>query len=300
MPSFFHHPARHDVQAPSLELEHVSVAYDGIPALEDVSFTVHQGDQVAVVGPNGAGKSTLFNVIAGIVKPQRGSVRVYGSGPRGHICVGYVPQRNRIDLRFPVSVSDVVMMGRIGKIGLGRWPARRDRRIAQAALEQVEMLPFARRQIGELSGGQQQRVFLARALAQEAELLLLDEPLGGLDIPSQEAFLRILDRLRGQGITLLVATHDLNQAGERFPLILLLNRRLVALGKADEVLTAPILSQAYGNQMHVVRTPSGELFVTDDCCDGGVPPVPQMLGSQAPDHTAHAAPLEPQPEPLKR
>ena len=187
----FSQTAHHDELAPSLELVHVSVSYDGIPALDDVSFTVHRGDQVAVVGPNGAGKSTLFNVIAGIVKPQRGEVRVYGSGPQRHICVGYVPQRNRIDWRFPVSVNDTVMMGRIGKMGMFRWPSRTDRRIVAAALERVGMQAYAGRQIGELSGGQQQRVFLARALAQESELLLLDEPLAGLDMPSQEAFLSL-------------------------------------------------------------------------------------------------------------
>ena len=139
----FSQTAHHDELAPSLELVHVSVSYDGIPALDDVSFTVHRGDQVAVVGPNGAGKSTLFNVIAGIVKPQRGEVRVYGSGPQRHICVGYVPQRNRIDWRFPVSVNDTVMMGRIGKMGMFRWPSRADRRIVTAALERVGMQAYA-------------------------------------------------------------------------------------------------------------------------------------------------------------
>ena len=231
MPIRFHQNAHHDAQAPSLELEHVSVAYDGIPALEDVTFTVHRGEQVAVVGPNGAGKSTLFNVIAGIVKPQRGDVRVYGSGPSEHICVGYVPQRNRIDWRFPVSVNDVVMMGRIGKMGLLRWPSRRDRRIVAEALEQVEMHHYAQRQIGELSGGQQQRVFLARALAQEAELLLLDEPLAGLDMPSQEAFLGILESLHAQAASPCSSpptTSTRRRTSSRT--FMLLNHRLVAFG----------------------------------------------------------------------
>ena len=257
------------------------MAYDGIAALDDVSFTIHGGDQVAVVGPNGAGKSTLFNVIAGIVKPQRGAVRVYGSGPSKHICVGYVPQRNRIDWRFPVSVSDTVMMGRIGKMGMLRWPSRRDRRIVADALEQVDMQAYAQRQIGELSGGQQQRVFLARALAQEAELLLLDEPLAGLDMPAQEAFLGILDSLRAGGITMLIATHDLNQAADQFSIIMLLNHRLVAFGGAQDVLTESALTQAYGNQMHVVHTEDGSIVVADTCCSGGHPPVAQVLGSDA-------------------
>ena len=180
MTAILNRPAKHDIHAPTLALTNVSVNYDGIQALEQISLEIQHGAQVAVVGPNGAGKSTLFNVIAGIVKPQTGDVRIYGTGPNRHICVAYVPQRNRIDWRFPVSVTDVVMMGRIGRMGLFRWPARNDRRQVAAALTQVGMQDFANRQIGELSGGQQQRVFLARAIAQEAELLLLDEPLAGL------------------------------------------------------------------------------------------------------------------------
>lgn len=279
MPIFSQHNAQHDVLAPSLELKHVSVSYDGTAALDDVSFTVHRSDQVAVVGPNGAGKSTLFNVIAGIVKPQQGSVRVYGSGPHKHICVGYVPQRSRIDWRFPVSVRDTVMMGRIGKMGLFRWPSRRDHRIVEAALDQVEMTHLAQRQIGELSGGQQQRVFLARALAQESELLLLDEPLAGLDMPAQESFLAILGTLQDTGITILIATHDLNQAAQIFSHIMLLNHRLVAFGGPQDVLTEAALAQAYGDQMHVVHTEEGSVIVTDTCCGGGQPPVGRMLGS---------------------
>lgn len=281
MPVFFQHSAHHNAQAPSLELEHVSVSYDGIPALNDITFTVNRGEQVAVVGPNGAGKSTLFNVIAGIVHPQEGNVRVYGSGPRRHICVGYVPQRNRIDWRFPVSVNDAVMMGRIGKMGMFRWPTRKDHSIVADALAQVEMQPFASRQIGELSGGQQQRVFLARALAQESELLLLDEPLAGLDMPSQEAFLGILNTLQDKGITMLIATHDLNQAAKLFSTILLLNHRLVAFGGPNDVLTESVLGQAYGDQMHVVHTSEGSVVVTDTCCSGGEPPVQRVIGSEA-------------------
>jgi ABC-type Mn2+/Zn2+ transport system ATPase subunit len=275
----FSRPVPHDATAPALELEGVTVRYDGTLALDNVSLRVPRGDQVAVVGPNGAGKSTLFNVITGILKPQQGIVRIAGSGPYGHICVGYVPQRNRIDWRFPVSVADVVMMGRVGKVGLLRRPGRDDRRRVQEALAQVDMLPLAARQIGELSGGQQQRVFLARALAQEAELLLLDEPLAGLDIPSQEAILRILAQMRAAGITLLIATHDLNQAAEQFDQMMLLNRRVVAYGLPAQVLTTENLAQAYGGQLHVVHTVGGDVIVTDSCCGGGEPPVAQLVGT---------------------
>jgi ABC-type Mn2+/Zn2+ transport system ATPase subunit len=275
----FARPVAHDAAAPALELKEVSVRYDGTPALENVSLRIARGEQVAVVGPNGAGKSTLFNIITGILKPQQGVVRIAGSGPSGHICVGYVPQRNRIDWRFPVSVADVVMMGRVGKIGMLRRPGREDRRRVQEALEQVGMRAFANRQIGELSGGQQQRVSLARALAQEAELLLLDEPLAGLDIPSQEAILRILGEMRAEGITLMIATHDLNQAADQFDQMILLNRSVIAFGPPAQVLTTENLTRAYGGHLHVLHTSSGDLIVTDSCCGGGEPPVDQIVGT---------------------
>ncbi|MEZ4672716.1 MAG: metal ABC transporter ATP-binding protein [Caldilineaceae bacterium] len=211
-------------------------------------------------------KSTLFNVIAGITHPTSGRVDIYGSDPTGHICVGYVPQRNRIDWRFPVTVRDVVMMGRTRKIGLFRRARRSDHEAVQQALARVRMADLAARQIGELSGGQQQRVFLARALAQEAELLLLDEPLTGLDLPSQELLLQILMELRRQGITILVATHDLNQAAAHFAKVLLLNRRMIAYGAPDEVLTTARLQAAYGSQLHVVHSNGRDLILADSCC----------------------------------
>ena len=165
------------------------------PHSDDISFDLWPGERVAVVGPNGAGKSTLLKVVAGILAPSNGRADVYGYGAGGHICIGYVPQRSNVDWTFPVSVADVVMMGRVAKIGILRQAGRGDWQRVQDALAQVGMEEFAKRQIGELSGGQQQRVFIARALAQEAELLLMDEPLTGLDIPSQEAIFGILDQL---------------------------------------------------------------------------------------------------------
>jgi len=267
--SALHHPALHDASLPAIELENVSVRYDQTIALEQITLRLNRGDRVAVVGPNGAGKSTLFHVIAGVVRPTEGQVRIYGSGPGGHICVGYVPQRKVIDWDFPVTVTDVVMMGRVGKMGFLRWPARRDRAAVRAALDEVGMSAFADRQIGELSGGQQQRVFLARVLAQEAELLLMDEPLTGLDMPSQEAILALIDRIQQQGVTVMVASHDLNQAGEQFPTLLLLNRRLVAFGPPDQVLTTPNLLAAYGGHMHVVHTGEGDMLLADTCCSEG-------------------------------
>ncbi len=266
-----HAPVEHTRGAPALALEEVSVYYGAVCALDRVSMALQPGGQCAVVGPNGAGKSTLFHVLAGVVRPDAGSVRLYGSEPGSHICVGYVPQRTKADGNFPVTVRDVVLMGRTGKIGMLRRPGRRDRELVDAALVRVGMADLAGRQIGDLSGGQQQRVFLARALAQEAEILLLDEPLTGLDLPSQEAILTLLDELRRQAITILVATHDLNQAAARFPLVALINRRLVAFGPPAQVLTAENLAGAFGSHIHVVHTSEGDLLVTDSCCDGEHP-----------------------------
>ena len=217
-------------------------------ALQDISCQVKPGERIAVVGPNGAGKSTLFKLIVGTVKPSRGAVDVYGNEPGGHICIAYVPQRNQIDWAFPVTVEDVVMMGRVGQIGLFRWPRRRDWQVVRESLARVGASQLAKKQIGELSGGQQQRVFMARALAQEAELLLLDEPLTGLDIPSQEAIFEILDSLRPEAVTVMVATHDLGLAAERFDRVMLLNHRLVAFDVPTAVLQPDYLLKAYGGQ----------------------------------------------------
>ena len=269
------HPTPHDSSAPTLALHHLSVRYGPTVALDDLSFTVEPGAHVAVVGPNGAGKSTLFNVVAGTIAPAQGKVDIFGSQPQRHICIGYVPQRSQIDARFPVSVWDVVMMGRVGQIGFFRRARAVDREAVASALEQVDMLNLQRRQIGELSGGQQQRVFLARALAQGAELLLLDEPLSGLDAPSQEAILLLIASLRGQPITVLTATHDLNQAAEHFSHVMLLNRRLIAYGAPADVLTAQNLAAAYGNHLHVLPSRNGASLtvLADSCCDEGAPPI---------------------------
>jgi manganese/iron transport system ATP-binding protein len=185
----------HQVGAPILEVSDVTVRYDGRLALEEVSFQLTPGERMAVVGPNGAGKSTLFKVIAGVLQPTTGKVSVYGHGPGGHICIAYVPQRSQVDWSFPVNVADVVMMGRIGKLGPLRWPKARDWAYVRQCLEVVGVADLADRQISELSGGQQQRMFIARALAQEAELMLMDEPLTGLDLTSQEDTFHILDEL---------------------------------------------------------------------------------------------------------
>lgn len=259
----------HHTDAPVVSFEHITVRYNGAaPALEDVSFDLWPGERVAVVGPNGAGKSTLLKVIAGILTPSSGRADVYGYGAGGHICIGYVPQRSSVDWTFPVNVSDVVMMGRVAKIGLLRQAGRADWQRVRDAIHRVGMDQFAGRQIGELSGGQQQRVFIARALAQEAELLLMDEPLTGLDIPSREAIFGILDQLKQQHMTVLVSTHDLQLASDKFDRLMLLNRRLLGLGHPSEVLTQENLQQAYGSHLTVLSGTEGMMALSDTCCDG--------------------------------
>jgi manganese/iron transport system ATP-binding protein len=254
-------PVAHEHNAPFLAVEHVAVRYESHTALEDVTFSLEMGQRVAVVGPNGAGKSTLFRVIAGVLNPTEGQVRVAGHCPGGHICIAYLPQRSQVDWRFPVTVADVVMMGRVGRIGLLRRPARRDRAYVAECLRIVGIADLANRQIGELSGGQQQRMFIARALAQEAELMLMDEPLTGLDIGAQNEIMRILDSLRERGVTVMVATHDLSSAAEQFDRVMLLNSRLIGFGAPQDVLTPQRLESAYGGHLHMVQT-------ADTCCGG--------------------------------
>ena len=229
-----------------------------INALDKISFQAELGKQIAIIGPNGAGKSTLLKVAAGLLKPDSGSVRMFGYTPDCHICIAYVPQRSEIDWQFPVTVSDVVMMGRTRQIGLMRRPSRQDREIVYTSLERVQMAALANKQIGELSGGQQQRVFIARALALAANLLLMDEPLAGLDMPSQEALLDILDGLRPDKVTVLLATHDLSIAAERFDRVMLLNKQIVALGSSTAVLTTANLAAAYGRRNPIHSSGAGQ------------------------------------------
>lgn len=256
--------AEHHASEPILRVSELSVVYDHGIALQDINFTLQRAIRLAVLGPNGAGKSTLLKVIAGVLQPSRGKVQVFGEEPGQHICIAYVPQRSQVDWNFPVRVIDVVLMGRIGKLGLLRRPSREDRKIAAHALQVVNMAGLAERQISELSGGQQQRMFIARALAQEAELMLMDEPLTGLDSTAQEDIFRILETLRQQRVTVLVALHDLKIAAERFDEVMLLNRQLIGLGKPAEVFTPERLAQAYG--LDRVTAPAGWLAFDDTCC----------------------------------
>jgi len=254
----------------ALQVEGVSAGYNGAPALRAVSFAVPAGMRVAVVGPNGAGKSTLFKVIAGLLPLQAGRVRVRGRDPQqGRAEISYVAQQGELDLSFPVTVTDVVMMGRTRHIGWLRWPSRRDRQAVLAALDKVGVRDLAQRQIGELSGGQRQRVLIARSLAQEAGLLLLDEPFAGVDAVSEQAILGLLDQLDADGVTVLLATHDLNLAADRFDRVLLLNKEVVAYGPSPQVFCPDLLRAAYGGQLAVWENERGLLMLGDGHCDAG-------------------------------
>jgi ABC-type Mn2+/Zn2+ transport system ATPase subunit len=250
-----------------LELRDVTVGYGGRPALDSVSLAVDRGAQIAVVGPNGAGKSTLFKALVGLLPIRSGEMLVAGRpAAASRTLIGYVPQREEVDWRFPVTVYDVVAMGRYGP---GRWLRRlshTDREVIADCLQRLGITEVANRPIGELSGGQQQRVFLARALAQEPEILLLDEPFTGVDVGTREAILELLKDLRERAVTVIASTHDLDLAVGRFEQVILLNRRLISVGDPRSVFSEEHLLQAFGGQMVVV---DGRVIVVDQCCGGG-------------------------------
>jgi manganese/zinc/iron transport system ATP- binding protein len=240
-------------EVPPLEIHDLTVAYHKKPVLYGIDVVVPSGSLVGIIGPNGAGKSTLIKAVMGLLPAVSGWVRVFGK-PYAENCrrVGYVPQRESVDWDFPVSVMDVVLMGRYGRLRLGQRPTRHDREVARECLEKVKMLPFANRQIGNLSGGQQQRVFLARALAQESDLYLMDEPFVGVDAATEAAIIQILRELRDRGKTLLVVHHDLPTAREYFDRLLMLNMRLVAFGPTAEVFTPQNLQTTYGGRLNIL------------------------------------------------
>ena len=250
-----------------IELRDLTVAYNRRPAIEDVTLSVPRRAMVGIVGPNGGGKSTLIKAVLGLVPKEGGEVEILGRrvDRRLRWLVGYVPQREDVNWNFPVSAFDVVMMGRVPSMKLLRRPMARDRELVWEALKTVGMEKFADTRIGEFSGGQQQRVFLARALAQEAEVLLLDEPVSGVDAPSQHEIFDLLRGLQEAGKTVIVTTHDLSCVAERFDLALLLNRRLVAFGRPEEVFTSELLNETY--QSHLMLLKVGERTVAVE--DGG-------------------------------
>ena len=237
-----------------LAVEALSVSYRGVPALIDVTWTAPATGLTAIVGPNGAGKSTLIKAVLDLIPRAAGTIRVFGQ-PYADVRrrVGYVPHRTSVDWDFPTDALDVVLMGTYGKLGWIRRPGRAEVATALACLDQVGMADFARRQISQLSGGQQQRVFLARALAQDADLYLMDEPFVGVDATTERSIVELLHALKAQGRTVLCVHHDLDSAPDYFDHLVLLNVRLIADGPFAAAFTQANLMKAYGGRTHAFK-----------------------------------------------
>ncbi len=254
-----------------LVVDSVTVAYQSRPVLRSVSFAVTAGQTVGVIGPNGAGKSTLLKCVLGLIKPDIGSVLLFGE-PISDVRqrVAYVPQIEAVDWDFPVTVLDVVTMGRYGRLRLLQWPGRADREAAMEALGRVGMTEFAGRHIRQLSGGQQRRVFLARALCQGADLLLLDEPFAGVDAATEHAIFDLIDVMAAEGKTLVVVNHDLSVL-DRFDALLMLNQRVVAFGPTDAVNTSEHLRATYGGRLAMLEAADEALLRPRDAAKVDTP-----------------------------
>ncbi len=240
------------MESAAIALHDVSVAYDHSRVLSQITLGIETGEFVGVVGPNGAGKTTLLNALLGLVPLARGTIQLHGRPiAEARRNIAYMPQREVVDWTFPVTVEDVVMMGRQARIGWMRRPTQQDHKVVDRAIEKVQMSDLQCSPIGELSGGQQQRVFLARALAQEGDLLLLDEPLTGVDATTQETILKLLQNYRSERRTVLMTTHDLGSARLVCSKLLFLNRVLMAYGTPTETFIPEVLEKTYGG--HILR-----------------------------------------------
>ncbi|MEY3416110.1 MAG: hypothetical protein RL711_831 [Bacteroidota bacterium] len=236
-----------------VDVHNLTVSYDNKPVLWNIDLTLPKGALVGIIGPNGAGKSTLIKAMMDIVPTSGGYVKLFGE-PLAKVRqkIAYVPQRESVDWDFPASVYDIVMMGRYGKMGLFKRPRKADAEVVMDCLRKVGLIPLKDRQIAQLSGGQQQRVFLARALAQEADLYFMDEPFAGVDIATETAIIELLREMREAGKTVVVVHHDLQSAADYFDWIVLINMRLVASGPTEQVLTNELLQKTYGGKLNIL------------------------------------------------
>ena len=250
-----------------LAVRELSAGYNGQRAIEGFTFDVRAGERVGIVGPNGAGKSTLFKALVGLL-PHQGAISILGASCReSHAMVAYVPQHEAIDLNFPATVWDVVMMGRARQIGYILPPRQRDREAVRAALERVGMWALRKRPIGQLSGGQRRRVFVARALAQQASVLLLDEPFSGVDAAAEGDIFQVLDVLREEGVAVLLATHNLAQAATHYDKLMLISGgRMIAFGTPDAVYTPDNLARTFGERIALWREGDQYVVVPDRPC----------------------------------
>ncbi|MGC8862486.1 MAG: metal ABC transporter ATP-binding protein [Armatimonadota bacterium] len=236
--------------SPIIEISELVVRRDGIPVLDHISLEVRRGEFVALIGPNGAGKTTLLKAILGLIEPDSGQVKVFGRAPKSlgaaRSRIGYVPQIASIDPSFPVTVFEVVLMGTYGRVGIGRRPSDAEKHAARAALERVGIADLADRPIGRLSGGHRQRTFIARALANNPELLMLDEPATGVDVAATESLYTLLRRLKEEGVTIILVSHDIGVVASYVDSVVCLNRSLVAHCRPDEVECTDALRAMYG------------------------------------------------------
>ncbi len=238
---------------PVLDIHDVTVAYHRKPVLWDFDLIINEPSLVGIVGPNGAGKSTLIKAILGLIPLTSGHVSVFGRDfAKQRKLVGYVPQRESVDWDFPINVFDAVLMGTYGELGWLRRPGRKQRTWVMHCLEKVGIADLAQRQIGQLSGGQQQRVFLARALAQNAQLYLMDEPMAGVDAATEHVIFELLREMHAQGRTVLVVHHDLRTVPDYFDDVVLMNLRLVAAGPVEKVFTPENLRKTYGRRLDIL------------------------------------------------
>ncbi len=234
----------------SIEVHNLTTSYGGTPVLWDIDFELPLGEIIGIIGPNGSGKTTLLKTIMGLLEPSSGYVKVFDQNlPKVREKIAYVPQRESVDWDFPASVFDVVMMGRYRKHNLFKRTNKTDIEIVNQSIEKVGLTEFKNRQIAQLSGGQQQRVFIARALAQRADIYLMDEPFVGVDAATENSILNLLNEMKKNGKTVLIIHHDLQTVSDYFDYLVLLNTRLIAKGKPHDVLTKENLSNAYGGQL---------------------------------------------------
>lgn len=247
----------------ALKVQDLTMHYQQKAVLSDVSFVIPEGKSVAIIGPNGAGKSTLLKGMMGLIPTASGEVSFFGQAlKKKRLAVAYVPQREEIDWDFPINVFDVVLMGRYGKLSLFSRPNAEDKAIASQALEQVGMEAFSQRQISQLSGGQQQRVFLARALAQNASIYLMDEPFAGVDMATEKAIITLFRQLQAAGKTVVCVHHDLNTVPDYFDWTLMINARLVASGPTQDVFTPDNLNKTYNGRLALLTEVTDRLHKT--------------------------------------
>lgn len=237
----------------SIELHNLTVSYEGKPAIWNIDYTLPDAALIGVVGPNGSGKSTMLKAIMGLVEPAGGYVRIFDQALEAvRSRIAYVPQRSSVDWDFPVNVFDTVLMGRYRPGNLFSRSTRQDRELAMESLHKVGMEAFVKRQISQLSGGQQQRVFIARALAQQADLYLLDEPFAGVDAATEQSIIQLLKEMKAEGKTILVVHHDLQTVREYFDWLVMINTRLVAAGPVDEVFIPEKINETYSGKLHIL------------------------------------------------